>query len=385
MTPQPKNNHHSINFAPQPEFSIKQSLEIFHNLAEAVLQIVSAVSHTYRNDHAAFRLTSHVQSNASDGSCSSPRQKSHTTLFRTPLHAHVRPNPQHLVPDTLHQPLSPPTPQAQRTEPEREDPLPHAAWSLPSRRNPQERADHRPAGDRSRSLPSPRQVVSSQSRKFNLHLQSSCYSNLTTEEEDRSRQAEVSANPTPTTDDSETCCPATQNSVEKPDLISTVRRSSSNDDIPDLQSASSASDDDSVEQPTTSSADQSSSPDDDLPNLQSCSSDSDDEEPLTGRFWNDSHEDDQSDTEVTRSPTTNPSYWSAPYAGPYDTPEEQDQFMNHPPEKPCHQKSDDYLFKASPTPNNLHTKRGHAPRTTSTSCSPPKNSCLTRTLPETKS
>ena len=206
----------------------------------------------------------------------------------------------------------------------------------------------------------------------------------------RKRQrSTVSASPTAKMDDAETFRP--EISAKNPDSISAVRRSSSDDDVPDLQKAGSDSDngkpllngpqednpsrmaktrfpnanstsrpDNSdtrragpqrfVEQPITKSADQSSGSDDDIPYLQSSTSDSDNAKPLPGRLWNDSHEYDQSDTEVTSSSATNPCYWLAPYSGHYDTPEEQEQCMNHPQDEPCNQMSNDYLFKVSPSP-----------------------------------
>ena len=197
----------------------------------------------------------------------------------------------------------------------------------------------------------PRQVITSHSGKLNSDRRNSRHPNLTSENEDLRQNSEVSASPTLKTDDSQTDRP--ERSAENPDSISALRPSRSDYDIPDLQSGSPDSDDGKpllngpqeddlpgmaetcfasanytsksdnscarrpgpqtlVEQPITKSAAQGSSSDDDVPDLQNSSSDSDNGKPLHGRFSNDSHEDDQSDTEVTCSSATNPCYCSAP-------------------------------------------------------------------------
>ena len=159
MEPRTKVNYHPVNYTPQSDFRIQQSLEIFQNMAKINLQIATAISHFFNNHQAAWSHSPHVQSSTKDRSHDLPQQMSHTSVYHASPYEHVEPNSRHLTPDTLHQPLSPPTPQVQNQDPESADPPLSAVWSLPRFcRSSQERVDHLPAVDRSRSFLFSRQV-----------------------------------------------------------------------------------------------------------------------------------------------------------------------------------------------------------------------------------
>ena len=88
---------------------------------------------------------------------------SHTPVSHASPYEHIKLISQHLTPDTLHQPPSPPIPQVKNQDPESADPPLSAVWSLPRFcQNSQERVDHPPAGDRSLSFRFSRQVLTGQ-------------------------------------------------------------------------------------------------------------------------------------------------------------------------------------------------------------------------------
>ena len=53
MEPRTKINYHPVNYRPQSDTRIQQSLEIFQNIAKTNLQIATAISHFFNNHHAA--------------------------------------------------------------------------------------------------------------------------------------------------------------------------------------------------------------------------------------------------------------------------------------------------------------------------------------------
>ena len=273
MKPRTKINCHPVNHTPQPDSHIQQSLEILQNIAKTNLQIVTVIAQSFSNHQADSCHFPHVQSSTKHRSHDLPQQVSHTPVSHASPYEHVKPISQHLTPDTLHQPLSPPTPKVQNQDPESADPPLSAVWSLLRFcQSSHERVDP-PAGDRSRSFLFPRQVPTGQSIKDHI----------------------------------------------------------------------------------TDSAESSSSSDDDIPDLQSSSTDSESEQLLTGRFWVDSDREEQPD-DVPASISATP-YWSAPDSGQYDTPAEQENFMCQPMNKPCPQPYEDFLFNATPASTRSARKR----------------------------
>ena len=163
MEPRTKIDYHPVNYTPQSDFRIQLSVEVFQNIAEMNFQIATAISHFFNNLKAALSHFPHVQSSTKDRSHDLPQQMSHTPVYHASPYENVKPTSQHLTQDTLHQPLSPPTPQVQNQDPESAYPPLSAVWSLLRFcRSSQERVDHPPAGDRSRSFLFSRQVSAGQ-------------------------------------------------------------------------------------------------------------------------------------------------------------------------------------------------------------------------------
>ena len=288
-------NYHPVNYTPQSDFRIQQSLEIFANIAKTNLQIATAISHVFSNPKAALSHFPHVQSSTKDHSHDLPQQMSHTPVYHASPYKNVQPTSRHLTPDTLHQPLSPPTPQVQNQDPESAYPPLSAVCSLPRFcRSSQERVDHPPAGDRSRSFPFSQQLPAGQFYKTTtgpLTNQGTYPARLNSREaEDWSRHeyTEDNMRSIPGCDDSDTNSPPT---VGPSEISRSVCPNSVKDHI-------------------TNSAEPSSSSDDDIPDLQSLSTDSESEQPLTGRFWIDSDEEERSD-DIQVSISAGTPYWSA--------------------------------------------------------------------------
>ena len=111
IEPRTKINCHPVNHTPQPDSRIQQSLEILQNIAKTNLQIVTVISHCFNNHQADSCHFPHVHFSTKDRSHDLPQQVSHTPVSHASPYEHVKPISRHLTPDTLHQPLSPPTPQ----------------------------------------------------------------------------------------------------------------------------------------------------------------------------------------------------------------------------------------------------------------------------------
>ena len=265
MDPRTKINYQPVNYTPQSDSRIQQSLDILQNIAKTNLQIATAISHFFNNHQPALCHFPHVQSSTKDRSHDLPQPMSHTPVSHALPYQHVKPNSRHLTPDTLHQPLSPPTPQVQNHDPESADPPLSAVWSLRRFcRSSQEHVDHPPAGDRSRSLLFSRQVptgpfyesttgpLTNQARspaRPDSREAEDCSRHEYTEDHLRSIRG---------TDDSDTNCPP---KITDSEIPRSVCRNSVKDHI-------------------TNSADPSSSSDNDIPDLQSSSTDSEGEKPL---------------------------------------------------------------------------------------------------------
>ena len=340
MEPRKKINCHPVNHTPQPDFRIQQSLEILQNIPKTNLQIVTVISHCFNNHQADSCHFPHVHPSTKDRSHDLPQQVSHTPLSHASPYEHVKPISRHLTPDTLHQPLSPPTPQVQYQDPESADPPLSAVWSLPRFfQSSQERVDQPPAGDRFRSFLFPRQVPTGQFYELTTgpltNQATSPVRPESREAEDCSRHEYTEDHPRSTrgTEDTDTNSPPTITNSEIP---RPACRNSIKDHI-------------------TDSAESSSSSDDDIPDLQSSSTDSESEQLLTGRFWVDSDKEEQPD-DVPASISATP-YWSAPDSGQYDTPAEQENFMCQPKNKPCPQPYEDFLFNATPASTRSARKR----------------------------
>ena len=302
---------------------------------------MTVISHCFNNHQADLCHFPHVHSTTKDRSHDLPQQMSHTPVSHASPYEHVKSISRHLTPDTLHQPLSPRTPQVQNQDPETADPPLSAVWSLPRFcQSSQERVDHPPAGDRSRSFLFSRQVPTGQ---FYEATTGPLTNQVTSPVRPESREAEDCSRHEYTEDHSRSTRGTEDTDTNSPPTIT-------NSEIPRPVCRN------SIKDHITNSAESSSSPDDDIPDLQSSSTDSESEQLLTGRFWVDSDKEEQPDNVPARISATTP-YWSAPDSGQDDTPAQQENFMCQPKNKRCPQRYEDFLFNATPASTRSARKR----------------------------